>query len=131
MERRIDTRTVVRTGYVTAALLIVAAGATGNFPRLGTAVLCAAAVLIVLGAIWLAIPRSLGFGDVRLATVAALMLGWWSPLLVILAVLAAQVACLATVAVLAATRRLHRRTAIPFGTFIVLSSIGIVLAVGR
>jgi leader peptidase (prepilin peptidase)/N-methyltransferase len=130
-QRQISTRTIIATGIATGALLTVASAATANLQALFIAVLCAATVFIVLGIIWLVVPRSLGFGDVRLATVSALMLGWWSPLLVAVGFVAAQAGCLASVAGLALAKRVHRDSEIPLGAFIAVASIGTVLLFGR
>ncbi|MCZ2836799.1 prepilin peptidase [Modestobacter sp. VKM Ac-2985] len=97
------------------ALLTVAAGAGGDWPGLGRAVLAGGAAFTVLLAMALISPSGLGMGDVKLAALLGLYLGWlgWPVVLagVFLGFLLQAVVGLA----LLATRRVGRRTGLPFG----------------
>ncbi len=123
--------TIYITGTATAAALTIAAAATDNWSRLAAAAICAAVAATAYAALWLASPKSLGFGDVRLAALAALMLGWLSPTLAIVGLAASQLACLAATITLIATGRANRKTEMPLGTFIAIASIATAIALGR
>ncbi len=58
------------------ALFVMAAAATGQWHDLLVGAICAAAWFLVFFLLNLASPRILGFGDVRLAPVLGLALGW-------------------------------------------------------
>ena len=78
-------------------------------------------------ALWFAYPKGMGFGDVKLAGVLGLYLGWlgWPELLV--GVFAAHLLG-GTVAVgMLARGRAGRRTAVPFGPFLVAGAFVAVL----
>ena len=99
-----------RLVYPLAAVVLVALGVsaavTGEPERLLRAILAAA----VVGAVWFAVaftaPSAMGLGDVRVAALAAGLLGWtsWS------AVLAGQLAAFGLAAVTAANPGHHRAT---------------------
>ena len=57
-------------------LLVLASGATHDWTRLGVGAICAAAWFVFFFAMNYASPRVLGFGDVRLAPLLGLALGW-------------------------------------------------------
>ncbi len=98
-----------------AVLLLVAAAATGAWGSLARAVLGAAALFAVFLALALISPGGLGIGDVKLAALLGLHLGWlgWG------AVLAGGVAGFVVQAVVAlgllAARRVRRDSELPFG----------------
>ncbi|GAB2802734.1 A24 family peptidase [Streptomyces daliensis] len=108
----------------TAALLGVAAllpGAGGSWLRalLGGAVL--AAVYFVL---FLINPRGMGFGDVKLAIALGVALGWYGWDVVFAGTfLGFLLAALYGLALMAA-RRAGRKTAMPFGPFMVTGALG-------
>lgn len=119
------------TGIATASALTVCAAATDGWTRVGVAGLWTFVATCAYGALWLASPQSFGFGDVRLVAVASLMLGWLDPRLALIGLVAGQFTCLVAVAILAATKRLHRRTEMPLGAFIALASLATALVFGR
>ena len=105
-------------GFAYAAGGVALLGATlagaGDGPgALGRAALGAAALFALHLVAFLAYPKGIGFGDVKLAGVTGMFLAWlgWGPLLV--GVLASYVVGLLAVVVLAACGRGTR--AIPFG----------------
>jgi leader peptidase (prepilin peptidase)/N-methyltransferase len=75
---------------IVAALLALASGATHDWSRLGIGAICGAAWFAVFFAMNFASPRILGFGDVRLAPLIGLALGWLGWRYVILGFFAAN-----------------------------------------
>jgi leader peptidase (prepilin peptidase) / N-methyltransferase len=107
---------------VAAALLLVPALVTGEGPRLpravaGMAALCGFYLLLALAS-----PAGMGFGDVKLAGVLGMYLGWlgW-PELLVGAFLAFPLGGLFSVAAMA-LRRAGRKFRIPFGPFMLLGA---------
>jgi leader peptidase (prepilin peptidase)/N-methyltransferase len=105
-----------------AALLILAAWATGDWRRLLIASLCAVAWFIIFFALNFASPRLLGFGDVRLAPVLGLGLGWFGIRYVILGFFAANLIGAVTGIALIAAKRMSRDQPIPYGVFLALGA---------
>jgi leader peptidase (prepilin peptidase)/N-methyltransferase len=100
------------------ALLLVPAGIADGWSAAGTALLSAVAWIAVYGGIWLATTgRGMGFGDVVLAPSLGLALGWlgWGPSLVGL-LAGFGLGALIGVALIASGRA-QRRTAVPFGPY--------------
>ena len=62
-----------------AALLAVAAFATGEWAALGRAALSAAVLFVLFFVLVLVSPRSIGMGDAKLAALLGLYLGWLGP----------------------------------------------------
>lgn len=75
----IPRRAVWPAGAAVAALLGGAAATAGEFARFGWAAGAAAAVALVLEAVWRLRPEWMGYGDVRLIVVNSLLAGWWGP----------------------------------------------------
>ena len=73
-----------------AALLVMAAAATGQWHDLLVATLCALGWFILFFGLNAVSPRMLGFGDVRLALVLGLALGWLGVRYVLLGFFAAN-----------------------------------------
>jgi leader peptidase (prepilin peptidase)/N-methyltransferase len=121
-------RIVFPIGTATVALLAVAAVATPAGDNFARALACAVGAYIVFGLLRFANPRALGGGDVTLAGLLGLSLGWYS--------VAAAVAGLATGAVLAAlfavvalaARRISRTTALTYGPFLVAGALLVLFA---
>src|SRR5437879_5667724 len=72
----IPNRIVYPTLFAGVALLFLAAAADGNWKALERSVIGAAGFWGVLLVVHLVSPRGMGFGDVRLAAVLGLFLGW-------------------------------------------------------
>jgi leader peptidase (prepilin peptidase) / N-methyltransferase len=106
-------------GAVLLGALATAALVGGDPARLGRAVLAAVVAGVAFLVMALISPRSLGLGDVKLAAVLGLFLGWfgWSQLLV--GTLAAFVLGGLVAIALLVTRRARRTTAIAFGPWLV------------
>jgi leader peptidase (prepilin peptidase)/N-methyltransferase len=120
--RRLPDSIVLPAYPVLVVLLSVAALATGEWDALLRAAIGGAALFAFYFAIAFAYPSGMGFGDVKLAGVLGLALGWagWGAL-VVGAFSAFLVGAVVGVAV-AAVRRTGRKTAIPFGPFMILGA---------
>jgi leader peptidase (prepilin peptidase) / N-methyltransferase len=122
----IPNRVIYPTLAVTIPLLVVAAAADGSWGHLRNAAIGGVAGFGVLLAIHVAVPRGMGFGDVRLAGVIGMMLGWLGLRYLFLGLfLAFLLASVIGVALIAARLR-SRKDAVPFGPFM---AMGAVLAV--
>jgi leader peptidase (prepilin peptidase)/N-methyltransferase len=124
LERYVLPRAIL---YPTSALvavgLLVAAGATGQWSRLGTAILCAAGGFFVFFAIHFIRPAWLGFGDVRLAALLGFALGWLGAWYLLIAFLAANLAGAVVGAALMVSGKATRSTALPYGVFLGAGSV--------
>jgi leader peptidase (prepilin peptidase) / N-methyltransferase len=110
------------------ALLVVAAAITGHWHNLFVAG--------VSGAVWFAIffamnfisPRALGFGDVRLAPVLGLALGWLGVRYVLLGFFAANLIGAIIGIALIASKRMSRQQQIPYGVFLAVGTLVAIFA---
>lgn len=127
---RLPDAIVLPSYAVSAVLLLLAAGGTGEWGALLRAGIAMAALYGLYFLLAVAKPGGMGFGDVKLAGVLGLHLGFagWSAVVVgtFSAFLLGGVVGVALIAV----ERASRRTAIPFGPFM-LAGAGIGLAVGE
>lgn len=118
--------------YPTAGLvlagLLVAAGAQGQWRRLGIAVLCAVGAFAVFFIINLVRPAWMGFGDVRLAALIGLALGWLGAGVAVVGFMAANLLGALVGIGLMMGGRANRKTALPYGVFLAAGSIFAVLA---
>jgi len=131
---RIPTRFVYLTGVPVGVAMVVASLVDGEPGSLAGGLVGAGLVMVTLGSLWLASPRMLGFGDVRLGTLVGLVVGWvgWTadePVLdpltwVVRAMLAAGVLGSIAGGVLLVVRR--RNQSYPFGPWL---SVGGAIAV--
>jgi leader peptidase (prepilin peptidase)/N-methyltransferase len=117
-------------GGLVLAALAVAAGVQGQWHRLAVAAASGAVELAVLFAINLVSPRALGFGDVRFGAVLGLGLGWLGWRYAFIGFLAANLLGAVVGIVLMATRRVGRRTPIPYGVFLSAGAFLTILAGG-
>jgi leader peptidase (prepilin peptidase) / N-methyltransferase len=97
-----------------SGLLVAVAGVDGQWHRLTTAAIGAAAAFAVLFVIWWLAPRGIGFGDVRLSALVGLVTGWIGLLDVYVAVVSAFILGLLGGVALTVWRGAGRRTRIPF-----------------
>lgn len=123
----LDTRTlpnrIVMPGYIVGAVLLGASGLlAGNLGALATAAIGAAALFLLYFVLALAYPRGMGMGDVKLAGLLGLFLGFigWQALVV--GAFAAFVLGGIFSLVLIALRKASGKTAVPFGPWMLLGA---------
>lgn len=121
-------RVVFPVAVATAVGLGVATIATGDGDALVRALACAAGAFLAFGLLRLVNPGALGGGDVTLAGLLGLALGWFSVAATIIGLaLGAVLAALYAVAALA-TRRISRSTALTYGPFLVAGALVVLFA---
>jgi len=114
----IPNRVIYPTLFITAPLLAIAAAVEGHWGQLRNAAIGGVAGFGLLLVIHVAMPRGMGFGDVRLAGVIGMMLGWLGLRYLFLGLfLAFLLAAVIGVALIAARLR-TRKDAVPFGPFL-------------
>ncbi len=104
------------------ALLILAAAVDDRWHDLFVAVISAVAWFVVFFIINAVSPRALGFGDVRLAPLLGLGLGWLGFRYVILGFFSANLIGALVGVALIATKRMSRHQQIPYGVFLALGT---------
>lgn len=113
--RLLPNRVVLPSLAAGTALLLLPALADGAWDALLRALLGAGALFAVYLALALVSPGGLGMGDVKLAAVLGLYLGWLGWTAVVLGALAGFVVQALVALVLLATRRIGLRGELPFG----------------
>lgn len=112
---------------VTLVGLVIAGVTAGHWP-IGPAAIGVAIWLVVIGGLWFVTGgRGMGFGDVKLAPILGATLGWVAVASAIVGLfLAFALGAIVGLALMAA-RRAGRRSALPFGPFLLVgSAIGLV-----
>ena len=116
--------------FMAAPLLVLAAALDGEWSSLLGAALGGALAWVLLFAIHMASPRGMGFGDVRLAGLIGMLLGWLSIGHVLLGLfLAFLSAAVVGVGLMVAGVR-GRKDRVPFGPFLALGAITAVFVGG-
>jgi leader peptidase (prepilin peptidase)/N-methyltransferase len=125
--RRLPNALTLPSYVVVGVLLTVAGAVTGDWWALARAGLATAAWYGVLFALAVAVPRGMGFGDVKLAGVLGMALGWlgWGEAVVGFFLGFAFGALVGVV--LMVLGRAGRKTAVPFGPFLVAGALAAVL----
>jgi leader peptidase (prepilin peptidase) / N-methyltransferase len=108
------------------ALLVGAAGITGHWHNLLVAGISGAVWFVIFFAMNAVSPRALGFGDVRLAPVLGLALGWLGIRYVLLGFFAANLIGASIGMALIASKRMSRTQQVPYGVFL---AVGTLLAI--
>ena len=114
---------VYPTLVAVVALLVLAAAVDHEWHRLLVGAACAAAWGLLFFLMNLASPRILGFGDVRLAPVLGLALGWLGVGDVLLGFFAANLIGAVVGIALLATQRIRRDQPIPYGVFLAAGAL--------
>ncbi len=125
---KIPTKIVYSTAVVGAPFLVLASGITGQWMRLGISAICALSALLGFFIIFfLAPPGGFGLGDVRLAGLEALFLGWIGWRLVLAAFfLGIALGAIIAIALLAFGIK-KMKDAIPFGPFLAMGAIALLI----
>jgi leader peptidase (prepilin peptidase)/N-methyltransferase len=97
---------------------VMASAATDDWDRLLVGALYAAGWFAVFFLMNFASPRVLGFGDVRLAPLLGLALGWLGWRYVVLGFFSANLIGAAIGVALIATKRMNRDQPVPYGVFL-------------
>ena len=127
-------RIVYSTLAAVAGGLVFAAAVTGQWKSLGTAVLGAGLFSSAFFLIWLSTThltgmKMLGFGDVRLAAVLGLMLGWYGlPFVLYGALVGHLFALVIALAMSLRDRRVHVRYS--FGPPLIAGALAVVMIAG-
>ena len=111
-----------------AALLVLAAGLIPAWHDMAVAAISAAAWFVFFFALNFISPRMLGFGDVRLAPVLGLALGWLGVRYEILGFFLANLIGAVIGIALIATKRIERSQPIPYGVFLAAGTAAAIFA---
>jgi len=106
--------------------LVGAAAKSGHWHQLLIAAICAVAWFVVFFLLNLAAPRVLGFGDVRLALVLGLGLGWFGWRYLVLGFFAANLVGAIIGLALIGMKKVSRNQPVPYGVFL---AVGVAIAV--
>ena len=132
LERFILPRKIV---YVTAGIvtgtLIAAAGLQHRWAHFGIAAISGIGAFAVFFTINAVRPAWMGFGDVRLAGLIGLALGWLGPWYIVVGFMAANLAGAFVGIVMMMVGRASRRTPLPYGVFLAGGSVLAILIGGQ
>jgi len=128
LSRRLPNRITLPSYPIALALLGAAALAVpGGGRHYLHALAGLAACALFYGVLWLISPASIGLGDVKLAGVLGLYLGWSGARAVAAGLLGGFVLAAVTGLVLITARRATRKTQIPFGPFMLAAALAVLL----
>ncbi|HTZ10127.1 MAG TPA: A24 family peptidase [Acidimicrobiales bacterium] len=128
LERQIiPNRLVYPTLVTVAVLLVVASAADGAWHAVTWAAIAGAGAFAAFLVVHLAVPRGMGFGDVRLAGVTGMATGWLGLGRAFVGFLAAFVLGAAVGIAAMAVSGAGRKTRIPFGPFLAAGAVVTVL----
>jgi len=129
-EKRLPNAVIFPTLAAVAVLLVPASWASGSWMSLVWALVGSAAMFAVYFLLALISPKSMGMGDVKLALVIGLLLGWFGLTAWFIGLLAAFIVggLIAIVALL--LRRVTLKGSIPFGPSMLAGALIALLVVG-
>lgn len=111
------------TFLIGAPLLAIAAVVEGESRRIVTMLFGAVLALAIMGLVYLVSRGGMGDGDVRLAPLLGLYLGWLNPGLVAVGIFYGFLSGAVVGIVLMIVGRAGRKTALPFGPFLALGTV--------
>jgi len=123
---RIPDRITYPTFLAMAALVVVGSIVQGEPGRIGGALIGAVIYFVALLIPHLISPKGMGFGDVKLALVLGLGLGWLNPTLILIALLISSLLGVMLGIIAAVTR--GKGTPFPFGPALAIGAVVTVLA---
>ena len=115
---RIPSPIVYATAALGVPLLVIASAGTHHWSALASAAIGGAAAFAAFFALFYAVPKGIGFGDVRFAGLCGGFLGWIGYREVLAGFLVSFILAGVPAALLLAMRKVQRRTQIPFGPFL-------------
>lgn len=118
LSRRITTGTIV----LGAPLLVIAAVVHNDLGRLVVSLACSMLLFVVFLLLWVLSRGGIGGGDVRLAIVMGMYLGWLGASYVLVAVMVASVCAGIVALLLLIGRRATRTTRLAFGPYLALGT---------
>ncbi len=121
--RRLPSVIIYWAGGIGAALLVVASAVLGDWAAMLHALIGAAAAFLAFFAIYLAVPRGMGFGDVRLSALCGLFLGWLGLRVVPIGILAGFVLAGLPALLLVIMGKANRKTQFPFGPYLAAGAV--------
>ena len=128
--KRLPDAIVLPSYGVVAVLLTIAAAGAGDWWPLGRAAIGAAALFAFYFGLAFAYPAGMGFGDVKLAGVLGALMGYLSWSALIVSTFGAFLLGAIVGVALIVTSRGGRKTAIPFGPFMIAAALVTVFAGG-
>jgi leader peptidase (prepilin peptidase)/N-methyltransferase len=111
------------TLLLVAGALFLTAAITGQWRRLVIAVICGVGSFALFFLINFIRPAWLGFGDVRLAALLGLALGWMGPWYLFIGFMAANLLGAAIGIALIVAKKTRRTTPLPYGVFLAAGSL--------
>lgn len=129
-EKRLPNAVIFPSLAAVAVLLVPATWATGDWIALVWALVGAVAMFAVYFVLALISPSSMGMGDVKLALVIGLLLGWFGLNAWLIGLLAAFIVGGVIALVALALRRVTLRGSIPFGPSMLAGALIALLLVG-
>lgn len=124
---RIPSALVYVTAALGAPLLVLASAGTHRWSALASAAGGGAIAFGVFAALFYAVPKGIGFGDVRLAGLCGGFLGWMGYREVVAGFVISFIVAGVPAAALLAAHKVQRRTKIPFGPFLAAGTVITVL----
>jgi leader peptidase (prepilin peptidase)/N-methyltransferase len=126
--RRLPVAVVYPTLVAGAGLLVLSAAETHDWGAIGTAAIGGAAMFVLFALIWFVTRGGMGFGDVRLAGLCGMFLGYFGWRIVAVGFLVTAVAAGVVGIALFAAGKANRKTALPYGPFLAVGTMVGVLA---